>query len=122
MSELNETRPTPKSRPRAAIDSGMDPADLTPAPSVLKVTPTMQAPTPSFDTLSPSESTTAMWSALMMQGSGETQQLGQRIAMSQYRLLSDVSQVTGIRIRTLLEFAIQQTYGTEEGRKLWQDK
>lgn len=105
-------RPTPRERPRPAPDSGEDPADLPTIPNRAQPTsePAATAATP------------LAWNAFKMQSAGPTKQLGQRVSKPVYDLLSDVHESTGIKMRALIEYAITQTYGTEEGKKLWQEK
>lgn len=65
----------------------------------------------------------ALWEAMrMVRGSGEQRQLGTRISKEAYDLLSAVSSATNFKQNALLEFAILRTFGTKEGRKLWQGK
>jgi hypothetical protein len=65
----------------------------------------------------------ALWEAMrMVRGSGDQRQLGTRISKEAYDLLTAVAEATDFKQNALLEFAILRTFGTKEGRELWQGK
>lgn len=82
------------------------------------------APTPPEGGAEPSDvAPDTLWTAFrLLQSSGPTQQLGVHVSKEVHGLLREVSEATGIKQRALVEYALTQTYGTTEGRKLWQKK
>lgn len=112
---MSSDRPTPRSRPRPAADTGADPADLGPVRrQVVTGTPaeaTASAALP--DDLPLAEA------LRLMQSGGPTKQLGQRISEPVYDLLVRTAEATKTKQRTLIEYAIVKAFATEEGQRTW---
>ncbi len=82
------------------------------------------SPAPESPVLRPDPNTSVTLPAgqMLRMTAGPTKQLGQRVSLVVYDLLMETSRQTQIPPRRLIEFAIVQTFATEEGRQEWQGK
>lgn len=81
-------------------------------------------PAPESPVLRPDPNASAMLPAAQMlrMTVGPKKQLGYRVSGAVHQLLMETSQQTGVLPARLLEYAIVQTFATEEGRQEWQGK